>query len=125
MPTKPQGCGTTAAYQRHLRAGETACDDCKAAWAKKSADRYEANPEAARQRTRRYKKRHPEKVREGKRRYRENHAASIAKCNRKYYRDHYQRRAVGQSRYVALRDPDEIYQWFVENVAPLMKDSDF
>ena len=26
-------CGTTAAYKRHRRHGETPCDACKAAWA--------------------------------------------------------------------------------------------
>lgn len=36
----PQPCGTAAAYQRHRKHGEEACDACKAAWAEQARERY-------------------------------------------------------------------------------------
>lgn len=40
-PLKP--CGTVAAYRRHLRKGEAACDDCKAAVAKDKMDKLDGD----------------------------------------------------------------------------------
>ena len=39
-------CGTHAAYQRHLRAGEKACKECRAANAKRSTKYLRTSPEA-------------------------------------------------------------------------------
>ena len=30
--TRPQPCGTPAAYQRHIRRGEKPCEPCREAW---------------------------------------------------------------------------------------------
>lgn len=37
-----QPCGTVAAYKRHQRAGEPACQECLSAWAEKQREMYRA-----------------------------------------------------------------------------------
>lgn len=43
MSRKP--CGTTAAYQRHLRNGEEPCAECRRAWRKYHAEHRAKNPD--------------------------------------------------------------------------------
>lgn len=43
MPRVLKPCGTEAAYRRHLRNGEEACDACKAAVAGKKMDRLDGD----------------------------------------------------------------------------------
>lgn len=45
--TELKPCGTTAAYQRHRKRKETACDDCKAAVAAYNRAYRAANPQIA------------------------------------------------------------------------------
>lgn len=42
-PGRPatQPCGTTAAYKRHQRHGETPCDECRAAWSTYQRELYQ------------------------------------------------------------------------------------
>lgn len=47
--TELKPCGTTAAYQRHRKRKETACDECKAAVAAYNRAYREANPRVAQQ----------------------------------------------------------------------------
>lgn len=42
-PKPPPPHGTTAAYQRHLKRGETPCDDCRAAQAANMRERRQYN----------------------------------------------------------------------------------
>jgi hypothetical protein len=46
-PAKSTGCGTTAGYRRHARAGEPPCDPCKAAERDRGRRRrsHDTNPE--------------------------------------------------------------------------------
>jgi hypothetical protein len=44
MPRELKPCGTTAAYVRHRRNGETPCQACRDAWAADHRARLDADP---------------------------------------------------------------------------------
>lgn len=46
MVSQLKPCGTAAAYRRHLRNGEEACDECKAAVAKDKMDKLDGDRES-------------------------------------------------------------------------------
>lgn len=74
--------GTWAGYMRHRRAGEPACDACLAALRADYRQRMVANPEAVRDRRRRYRAANPEKKKSADERYRRSNPERVRQSTR-------------------------------------------